>query len=191
MRFFRVHRGRSPEAALLQQTVAIGTERTLRQDPAFGFRMIADIACKALSPAINDPTTATLALDQIHRLLRWVGGRRLGVGIHRDAAGQVRLIYRSPDWEDFVRLGLSETRRYARQQSADRPQTAQLLDNLIDVLPASRSVALREESRLLALAVEQQFTDSRERQSAEIGDYQGLGCPMKPVGRTSGAVKDG
>ena len=44
-------------------------------DPAFAFRIIVDIASKGPSPAINDPTTAVLALDQIHHLLRKVGSR--------------------------------------------------------------------------------------------------------------------
>ncbi len=58
---------------------------TVEQDPLFGFRIIVDIASKALSPAINDPTTAVLAIDQIHHLLRLVGGRRLDDGEARDA----------------------------------------------------------------------------------------------------------
>ena len=54
----------------------MGQERTLEQDPAFAFRIIVDIASKGLSPAINDPTTAVLAVDQVHHLLRNVGSRR-------------------------------------------------------------------------------------------------------------------
>src|SRR5215813_11019729 len=54
----------------LQDLVAVGHERTLEQDPLFAFRIIVDIANKALSPAVNDPTTAVLAIDQIHHLLR-------------------------------------------------------------------------------------------------------------------------
>ena len=57
----------------LRATVAFGSERTLEQDPMFAFRILVDIALKALSPAINDPTTAVLAIDQVHRLLRVVG----------------------------------------------------------------------------------------------------------------------
>ena len=45
--------------------VAFGRSRTLEQDPAFAFRIMVDIASRALSPAINDPTTAVLALDQL------------------------------------------------------------------------------------------------------------------------------
>ena len=54
----------------LRSSVAMGQERTLEQDPTYAFRIIVDIASKALSPAINDPTTAVLAIDQIHHLLR-------------------------------------------------------------------------------------------------------------------------
>ena len=57
--------------------MAFGTERTLEQDPIFAFRILVDIGLKALSPAINDPTTAVLALDQLQRLLRVLGKRNL------------------------------------------------------------------------------------------------------------------
>src|SRR4029077_7268164 len=88
------------------QFVAISDERTLEQDPAFAFRIIVDIASKALSPAINDPTTAVLALDQLHHLLRNVGSRQLDDGRVCDAAGRLRLAYRTPDWEDYVYLAV-------------------------------------------------------------------------------------
>ena len=57
----------------LPGAVAFGSERTIEQDPTFAFRVLVDIAIKALSPAINDPTTAVLAIDQLHCLLRMVG----------------------------------------------------------------------------------------------------------------------
>src|SRR5439155_20740224 len=98
--------GISPKQLL--RHIALERERTLEQDPAFAFRIIVDIASKALSPAINDPTTAVLALDQIHHLLRKVGLRRLDTGVVRDHAGRVRLVYRTPGWEDFVELAITE-----------------------------------------------------------------------------------
>ncbi len=110
---FRVYRGGvMPPAEALRQSVAVGQERTLEQDPAFAFRILVDIASKGLSPAINDPTTAVLALDQIHHLLRNVGSRRLDDGRVCDAAGRLRLVYRTPDWEDFVRLAVTEIRQF-------------------------------------------------------------------------------
>ncbi|WP_244808382.1 DUF2254 domain-containing protein [Caballeronia zhejiangensis] len=80
-----------PDAAAqhrLQSLVALGTERTMEQDPMFAFRIEVDIALKALSPAINDPTTAVLAIDQLHRLLRLVGTRSLANRVVSDARGQ-------------------------------------------------------------------------------------------------------
>src|SRR5512137_416719 len=95
---FRIFgRGAPPPAAALYQSVAVGPERTLQQDPAFAFRIIVDIASKGLSPAINDPTTAVLALDQIHHLLRDVGQRRLHGEEITDAAGVRRVVYRTPN----------------------------------------------------------------------------------------------
>ena len=62
---------------LLRACVIFGSERTMEQDPLFGFRILVDIAIKALSAAINDPTTAVLAIDQLHGLLRSAGRRNL------------------------------------------------------------------------------------------------------------------
>ncbi|HWS28271.1 MAG TPA: DUF2254 family protein, partial [Xanthomonadales bacterium] len=71
---FHLHGGASTiKDAYLNATVARGVERTMEQDPSFAFRILVDIAIKALSAAINDPTTAVLAIDQLHRLLRRVG----------------------------------------------------------------------------------------------------------------------
>ena len=58
-----------PEDALVR-CVHTGRERTFEQDPKYAFRILVDIAIKALSPAINDPTTAVQALDQIEQALR-------------------------------------------------------------------------------------------------------------------------
>ena len=82
---FRIRTGgRRIDAGALRACVATAPERTMEQDPRFAFRIIVDIANKALSPAINDPTTAVLALDQIHHLLMYVGKRRLDAGETRD-----------------------------------------------------------------------------------------------------------
>src|SRR5262249_20243417 len=98
--------------AALCQLVAVGQERTLEQDPTFAFRIIVDVASKGLSPAINDPTTAVLAIDQLHHLLHPVGSRSLDDGRVRDEGGKLRLVYRTPDWEDFVYLAVPEIRHF-------------------------------------------------------------------------------
>lgn len=91
---FKLYGGaRSIDSDLLHSAMDFGSERTLEQDPTFAFRIVIDIALKALSPAINDPTTAVLAIDQLHRLLRSVGKRHLRTDEIVEA-GQLRLILR-------------------------------------------------------------------------------------------------
>jgi uncharacterized membrane protein len=96
----------------LRAQVAFGPERTIEQDSTFAFRVIVDIANKALSPAINDPTTAVLAIDQLQRLLRTVGTRDLQDESIFDNFGAPLVILRTPNWNDFVHLAFSEIRRY-------------------------------------------------------------------------------
>ena len=114
---------RLADEATLRGAVAFGSERTMEQDPTFAFRIIVDIALKGLSPAINDPTTAVLAIDQLHRMLRGVGKRNLGTDEWLNEAGHLRVMFRTPNWDDFVHLAFSEIRACGSNQSADR-QTA-------------------------------------------------------------------
>ena len=133
---FRVFEGsENLSEADLRNSVALGHERTIEQDPTYAFRIIVDIASKALSPAINDPTTAVLAIDQIHHLLRNVGSRSLAQGRETGSSGEVRLVYRTPDWEDFVHLAVTEIRHYGRDSMQTVRRLRAMLENLIDTLP--------------------------------------------------------
>jgi len=104
----------------VQSSVAFGPERTLEQDPMFAFRIIVDIALKALSPAINDPTTAVLALDQMHRLLRMVGQRKLRGEVIVDGSGRPRVMFRTPNWEHLRSSRLQRDSCLRRGQSPSR-----------------------------------------------------------------------
>jgi uncharacterized membrane protein len=174
---FRIYqRGKSPPPAdALDSSVAVGQERTLEQDPAFAFRMIVDIASKGLSPAINDPTTAVLAVDQIHHLLRNVGSRRLDDGRVCDAAGCVRLFYRTPDWEDYVQLAVTEIRQFGGSSIQIARRMRAMLENLIQTLPPERTLLLREELALLRRSAERYFTEPADRALADVSDFQGVG----------------
>jgi uncharacterized membrane protein len=173
---FRVFRGggKLPVDAL-HQFVAVGQERTLEQDPAFAFRMLVDIASKGLSPAINDPTTAVLALDQIHHLLRNVGSRHLDDGRVCDAAGRLRLVYRTPDWEDFVRLAVTEIRQFGGASIQVNRRLRAMLENLIQTLPEERTALLRQELTLLHRSAERFFAEPEDRALAGVSDFQGVG----------------
>lgn len=173
---FKVWGGRSPIAPLaLLGCAAIGVERTLDQDPRYAFRILADVANKALSPAINDPTTAVIALDQIHHLLLTLGRRQLDDGRACDAEGTLRLRYGTPGWGDYVVLAVSEIRHYgAGSLQVDRRLRA-MLEHLIEALPEERRPALRQELTLLGSAVQRGFQDEEDRKLATVGDCQGVG----------------
>jgi uncharacterized membrane protein len=159
----------------MHHAIAVGMERTRQQDPLLAFRIIVDIALKALSPAINDPSTAVLALDQMHRLLRVLGRRHLGDGTIRDGEGVLRVIMPTPNWEDFVSIGLSEIRLSGASSIQVVRRLRAMIENLLTVLPQQRRPALHEQLTLLDRAVERSFADPADRAAAGISDLQGVG----------------
>jgi uncharacterized membrane protein len=177
---FRVYGGGTAlNSQELSQYIALDRERTLEQDPAFAFRIIVDIASKALSPAINDPTTAVLALDQIHNLLLEVGLRRLDMGVVHDSEGQLRLVYRTPDWEDFVGLAVTEIRQFGANSTQVVRRMRAMLQSLIPLLPPFRSSVLQQELALLKFTVDRGFAVPQDRNRADLPDLQGLGGRRK------------
>jgi uncharacterized membrane protein len=134
-----------------------------------------DIACKGLSPAINDPTTAVLAIDQIHHLLRDVGQRRLDDERVRDRTGRLRLLYRTPDWEDFVKLAVTEIRHFGGASIQVARRLRAMLENLIQTLPEERTMLLRQELELLHRSSQHFFREPEDRALAEVSDYKGVG----------------
>jgi uncharacterized membrane protein len=159
----------------LRAAVAFGPERTLEQDPMFAFRILVDIALKALSPAINDPTTAVLAMDQVHRLLRVVGRRRLSGDAIVDARGAVRLLVRTPDWEDYVHIACREIRACGAGSVQVARRMGAMLDDLVRLLPESRRPALETERGLLDRALVELYPYPEDLALARVPDIQGLG----------------
>ena len=84
--------------------------RSIRTECAL--RLLVDIAIRALSPAVNDPTTAVQALDQIEDLMRRLGRLRIETRVARDAAGAVRVIFPASTWEDCLSLAFDEIRQF-------------------------------------------------------------------------------
>ena len=159
----------------LHNSVAVGPERTMEQDPKFAFRILVDIASKALSPAINDPTTAVIAVDHIHHLLRYVGSRYLATGNDKGKDGRVRLVYKTPNWEDFVYLSVTEIRQYGRDSIQIMRRLRTMMEDLIEALPDIREPLLQLEVQLLERSIKRNFPDIEDRNLAALSDPQGLG----------------
>ena len=159
----------------LREAVAFGSERTMVQDPTFALRIVIDIALRALSQAINDPTTAVLAIDQLHRLLRMVGRRHLRTDEICDASGQTRVIFRTPNWEDFVNLAFSEIRKCGSNNLQVVRRLRAMIENLIQTIPRHRHPALAQQLALLDREIEWNFKHPEELGLARVPDSQGLG----------------
>jgi uncharacterized membrane protein len=163
------------EPAVLKATVAFGPERTMEQDPLFSFRILVDIALKALSPAINDPTTAVLALDQIHRLLRSVGKRQLRGDTIRDEGGRPRVILHTPNWEDFVHVACIEIASCGANNVQIARRLRAMIENCIESLPRHRHTALLMQRERLDRMIESLYPIPDDRALARVPDSQGLG----------------
>ena len=172
----RVLGGTGPLAEeTLRGAIELGTERTFEQDPKYAIRLLVDIAIKALSPAINDPTTAVQALAQIQDLLIRLGRRRLEIGAYHDAGGKLRLLIPYPSWEDFLRVAFDEIRFYGASSIQVMRRMKSLLSELLDILPEERRTSLRYWQERLQSTIERTFSDQQDKMDASAADRQGLG----------------
>jgi uncharacterized membrane protein len=173
------------DARRVRGMLALGPERTIDQDPAFAIRIIVDIAIRALSPAVNDPTTATQMINHIGALLFRIGREELnGRGFHLDRNGQLRMTMPARTWRDYLEVGVSEIRLYgAASPQVCRRLRALLVDLERTVLPQNRA-AVTEQRLLLERAVQDSFTDPDLRQLALVEDRQGIGGASPAPRRT-------
>jgi uncharacterized membrane protein len=152
-----------------------GQERSMAQDLNFGIRQLVDIASRALSPAVNDPTTAVQALDRIHVLMR-----RLAVTTPEDAAyldrrQRVRLVIPVPNWTEMVDLAFTEIRVYGGPQPQVTRRMMAALDDLETAVADPEDAApLQEQRRLLEIAVRASTADEAARAFALTADPQGI-----------------
>jgi uncharacterized membrane protein len=177
-------RGTGPAPALdtLLDAVDLGPERTFEQDPKYAIRILVDVAIKALSPAINDPTTAVQALDQIEDLLLRLGRCDLDVGRMRDAEGHLRLDMPVPSWDDLVGLALDEIRFCgATSVQVMRRVRALLQDLRAQVLP-ERLAALEYFLLRVDNGIRRDFADADDQRDALEIDRQGLGMAREQPG---------
>jgi uncharacterized membrane protein len=132
----------SLDAAVLK-AIRAGVERTFEQDPALALRVLADIALRALSPAINDPTTAVQVLDSEESLLRMLIRRDLNVREVTGPHGSARVLLPLPDWDDYVALSFDEIIEMGAAHVQVRRRLERLLRDLLALAPASRRAPLQ------------------------------------------------
>ncbi|MFC5173159.1 DUF2254 domain-containing protein [Streptomyces mutomycini] len=170
-----VHGGAAPPPHSLGHTLSVGVERTLHQDPAFGLRQLADIALRALSPSVHDPTTAVQCLDRIVQFLSVAVRLPLATLHHRDRRGDVRLVQEVPGWTDLVDLAFEEIRWCAAASPQVTRRMLAGLDDLLLLAPEERREPLHRHRALLVEAVERTVPGAAGRAFALRPDRQGIG----------------
>ena len=129
------------------KAVTVGQERTFEQDPAFALRLLADIALRALSPAVNDPTTAVQALDTMDGLLRILATRDLSVEHIPDNDGSIRVELVLPTWNDYLAVALDEIIALPGLSANVSRRILKLLDELQSITPPNRRSDLEARRR--------------------------------------------
>ncbi|MDQ1024825.1 putative membrane protein [Streptomyces umbrinus] len=173
---FAVHGGPATKGLrALSFQVSVGAERTFHQDLGFGLRQLSDIALRALSPAVNDPTTAVQAVDRIVQFLSSVAQRPLGALLHRDRRGTVRLVQPVPGWTELVDLAFTEIRGCAVSSPQVTRRLLAGLDDLLGAVAEDRREPLVRHRTLLTQAVERTVPQATDRAFALHPDRQGIG----------------
>jgi len=143
----------------------LGKNPTLQQDVAYGLRQIVDIALKAISPAVNDPTTAVNAIDHLGAILSTLATHPMPDLDRRDAAGQLRVIVRERTFGELVRLSFDQLRHYG---AGDPVIVIRMLATLGRIGAVTQNpeyrTALRETVEHIAQSAERALGDAYERQ---------------------------
>jgi uncharacterized membrane protein len=172
--------GRRAEGKL-RNMIVLGDERTIEQDPAFAIRIMVDIADKALSPAINDPTTAVQVLNHLSDVLRLIGTTDLSRSRWRAGnAARTGLVIPARGWEDYLTLGVTEIREYGSTSIQVMRRMRAMLEELRDEVRAEHRPAVEEELARLRTTVARTFADSVDLDRANTADPQGIGGRTEP-----------
>lgn len=160
----------------LIRAIRLATSPTLTNDPKYSIRLLVDIAIRALSPAVNDPTTAVQTLDQIEDLLRRLGRLQFDENRAYDANGVLRLIFPASTWQDYLDLSFDEIREYGSTSLQVMRRLRSALVGIAGNLDVEdrRDLVLRYLQRLDSQIARSDF-DADDRLTASREDRQGLG----------------
>ena len=168
-----VHGGTVPGTAQLLGALDCFAVRSLYQDPCYGVRQLVDIAIRAVSAAINDPTTAVQTLDRLHGILRAIADRPDPSGVFLDSAGAARLVVPVPDWNRVFDLAFTEIALYGAGDPQISRKLISIFDDLSSCVTADRRAAI--DSRRLWLRNEVAGRHSLNVDEVLTADPLGLG----------------
>lgn len=172
----RIYNGRrEPTRAEVAAVFVLARQRTAQQDPAFVIRILVDIAIRALSPAINDPTTAVQTLDRIEGLLIRLYERHPGPTYVVDSSGDPRGLIHAPTWIEYYELATTEIRLYGERSVQIHRRLRALHGHLLDVTSGPDRERVRREIAQLDREAERDFSRPHDIEMALEGDRLGIG----------------
>ncbi len=160
---------------------AVGKERTLQQDIEFGVRQLVDIALKALSPGINDPTTAVNCIDHLGAVLARLAGREIPPRRRYDESGRLRLIARGTSFPLVMDLAFDQIRAVGNSYP-------DVLDRQLAVLEDLSGMTQGTARRLVLLEHANRITRAADRGLEEESGRQMISTRLERVGRLLGDV---
>lgn len=152
---------------------ALGSQRSMQLDVGFGVQQLVDIAVKALSPGINDPTTATQCVDRLTQILVAVGTADPVPAVVADEEGTPRLAPRFPGFGQLLRQSMEQVRRHGGQTPVVARHLALALRMLAQAVPVGHRPAIEREVAILAVDVSAMSAHDRADVEALLHEVAG------------------
>lgn len=148
-------------------TLVLGFERTPHQDVKHGIIELMDIAVKAMSPSINDPTTCVNAIQRLGEILLEVAWRDGGEAFDRDDDGRVRTVLLRPTLEDMTNLAFNQVRHYAAENASVVVALVETLSVLVSLSPQASREPFRRHMAAVLRTASQRIKDETDIRRVE------------------------
>lgn len=152
---------------------SISRHRTLDQDAAFGIRQIVDVALKALSPGINDTTTAVMCVDYLTAILARIIPREIPSS-HRYEDGKLRVIAKGPSFESLLAESFNQIRSNAKGNVA-------IMSRMLGALQTLASLTANPHRRRVLGKQVQWIAETAERSIESAHDHARIDTRLKRV----------
>ena len=152
-------------AGSIHANLGVGHERSMAEDVAFGIQQLVDVTLKAISPSVNDPTTAMNCIDRLVQVLVAVGTSPESPRAFIDADGTRRLEIPFPTFDELIGLSFDQVRHHGAGMTAVVLHMARAL-TMLRALPPDRQPAISRQARLLADAASRSIELEDERRHA-------------------------
>lgn len=172
----RIHDGkRDATQQQVRRVFVLARQRTTDQDPSFVLRIMVDVAIRALSAAINDPTTAVQVIDRIEAMLILLYEREPGPTFVVDKSGRARGLVHAPTWTEYFELGATEIRIHGGSSLQVHRRMRAMHEHIRDIVDDEDRELITRELDLLDHQLATAMTSEHDIAMARQGDRLGIG----------------